>query len=86
MINWPEELCERLAAAGLHVIRFDNRDIGLSTHLHDAPMPDPQAAFKGATSASASYTLSDMAADVAGLLDAARDCSPATSSAPRWEG
>jgi pimeloyl-ACP methyl ester carboxylesterase len=52
MISWHEELCAALAARGLHVIRFDNRDAGESTHV------------------SAPYTLSDMAADVAGLLDA----------------
>ena len=50
-------------------MRFDNRDIGLSTHLHDAPAPDLAAAVTGDTS-SASYTLSDMARDTAGLLDA----------------
>jgi pimeloyl-ACP methyl ester carboxylesterase len=49
-------------------VRFDNRDIGLSTHLHDAPRPDPVAAWSGDLG-SASYTLSDMAADTAALLD-----------------
>jgi len=53
----------------VQVIRFDNRDIGLSSHFPDAPTPDLQAALAGDTS-SASYTLSDMAADVVGLLDA----------------
>ena len=33
LTGWPEEWCDRLAAAGHLVIRFDNRDIGLSTHL-----------------------------------------------------
>ena len=69
MLGWPDEFCEALAGRGLYVVRFDNRDIGLSTHLHDAPAPDLQAARKGDTS-SASYTLSDMAADTAALLDA----------------
>jgi pimeloyl-ACP methyl ester carboxylesterase len=69
MLGWPDELCAGLAERGLHVIRFDNRDIGLSTHLHDAPPPDMAAAMTGDTS-SASYTLSDMARDTAGLLDA----------------
>src|SRR3712207_8440454 len=45
---------------GHEVVRFDNRDVGLSTHLHDAPAPDPMAALAGDLS-SASYTLSDMA-------------------------
>ena len=69
MIGWPDEFCRALEARGLYVIRFDNRDIGLSTHLHDAPAPDVMAALAGDTR-SASYTLTDMAADAAGLLDA----------------
>jgi pimeloyl-ACP methyl ester carboxylesterase len=69
MLGWPDDFCTSLAERGLYVIRFDNRDVGLSTHLHDAPAPDPLAAFAGDLS-SASYTLSDMAADAAGLLDA----------------
>src|SRR4051794_33755227 len=69
MLGWPDEFCAGLAARGLSVVRFDNRDIGLSTHLHDAPPPDLAAATLGDAS-SASYTLSDMARDAAGLLDA----------------
>ena len=69
MLGWPDEFCAGLAARGLSVVRFDNRDIGLSTHLHDAPPPNVMAAFMGDTS-SAAYTLSDMARDAAGLLDA----------------
>ena len=69
MIGWPDEFCRALESRGLYVIRFDNRDIGLSTHLHDAPAPDVMAAVAGDTR-SASYTLTDMAADAAGLLDA----------------
>jgi pimeloyl-ACP methyl ester carboxylesterase len=69
MIVWDTELCQRLADRGFHIIRFDNRDVGLSTHFHKAPTPDVMAAIAGDTS-SASYTLSDMAADAAGLLDA----------------
>lgn len=69
MLGWPDDFCRALVAAGLHVIRFDNRDIGLSTHLRDAPAPDVVAALSGDTS-SASYTLSDMAGDTIGLLDA----------------
>jgi pimeloyl-ACP methyl ester carboxylesterase len=68
MLGWPDGFCDALVARGLHVIRFDNRDIGLSSHLHDAPMPDVRAALTGDTS-SASYRLSDMAADTVGLLD-----------------
>ncbi len=69
MLGWPEEFCSALVARGLHVIRFDNRDVGLSTHLHDARVPDVMAALSG-DSSSASYTLSDMAGDSVGLLDA----------------
>ena len=69
MLGWPEGFCAALAEPGHFVVRFDNRDIGLSTHLHDAPPPDVPAAFAGDTS-SASYTLSDMARDTVGLLDA----------------
>jgi len=68
MIGWPDPFCTSLAEAGLHVIRFDNRDVGGSTHLHDAGAPDVMAALGGDAS-SASYTLSDMAADTVGLLD-----------------
>jgi len=69
MLGWPDAFCEALAGHGLYVIRLDNRDIGLSTHLTDAPVPDVRAALMGQT-ASASYRLTDMAGDTLGLLDA----------------
>jgi len=69
LIAWPDELCDALVLRGLQVIRFDNRDVGASTHMTAAPPPDPFAALAGDYS-SASYTLSDMAADTVGLLDA----------------
>ncbi|HEX4420427.1 MAG TPA: alpha/beta hydrolase [Kofleriaceae bacterium] len=69
LIAWPDGLCDELVGRGLHVIRFDNRDVGQSTHLTGAPPPDLAAAIAGDHS-SASYTLSDMAADAVGLLDA----------------
>jgi pimeloyl-ACP methyl ester carboxylesterase len=69
MLGWHEEFCSALVARGLHVIRFDNRDVGLSTHMHDARPPDVIAAMSG-DSSSASYKLSDMAGDSVGLLDA----------------
>jgi pimeloyl-ACP methyl ester carboxylesterase len=69
MLGWPDGFCQALASGGVRVIRFDNRDIGLSSHMTDAPAPDVPAALAGST-ASASYTLSDMAADTVGLLDA----------------
>ena len=68
-IHWPDSFCRALVSHGLQVIRLDNRDAGLSTHMTEAPMPDLQATLAGDLS-SASYTLSDMAADAAGLLDA----------------
>jgi len=68
-IAWPDTFCCALAGRGLHVIRFDNRDVGLSTHLTGAPPPDLPAALAGDLS-SVSYTLSDMAGDAVGLLDA----------------
>ena len=68
MIAWPEGLCEELAGRGLYAIRFDNRDVGESTHLHDAGKVNITAVLEGDRS-SAPYTLSDMAADGAGLLD-----------------
>src|SRR5437773_2160553 len=68
LVSWPDELCESLVAHGLHVVRFDNRDTGQSTHVTGAPEPDFAAAMAGDTS-SAAYTLADMAADTVGLLD-----------------
>lgn len=69
LVNWPLGFLEALVARGHHVVRFDNRDSGRSTHMRNAPPPDLPAAMKGDFS-SASYTLSDMAADAVGLLDA----------------
>ncbi len=69
LVHWPEGFLAALLCRGLQVIRFDNRDAGCSTHFHDAPKPDVRAALAGDLS-SAAYTLSDMAADTVGLLDA----------------
>ena len=66
-IAWPDAFCHALVDRGLQVIRFDNRDVGLSTHMTDAPPPNLPAALAGDLS-SVSYALSDMAADTAGLL------------------
>ena len=70
MLGWDEQFCMQLADNGFRVIRFDNRDIGLSTHLHDAGVPNIMALLLGATRSPAPYTLVDMADDTAGLLDA----------------
>ncbi|MFT3764080.1 MAG: alpha/beta fold hydrolase [Minicystis sp.] len=68
LVSWPLGFLDALVARHLHVVRFDNRDAGRSTHLRAAPPPDLPAALRGDLS-SASYTLSDMAADAVGLLD-----------------
>jgi len=70
MLGWDEQFCMQLADNGFRVIRFDNRDIGLSTHLHDADVPNIRALLLGGTRSSAPYTLVDMADDTAGLIDA----------------
>ncbi|OHB40305.1 MAG: alpha/beta hydrolase [Phenylobacterium sp. RIFCSPHIGHO2_01_FULL_70_10] len=53
MTRWPAPFCEKLVARGFRAIRFDNRDVGLSTWFQSGDR----------------YTLSDMAADAVGLLD-----------------
>jgi pimeloyl-ACP methyl ester carboxylesterase len=73
MIAWDEEFCEQFAARGFWVIRFDNRDVGLSTKFDEAGVPDiptlVQAQAQGET-IQAPYLLRDMADDAIGLLDA----------------
>lgn len=69
MIYWDFEFCELLAKRGLLVIRFDNRDSGLSTKFEDAGIPDMMAAMEGKPVCPA-YSLEDMADDAIGLLDA----------------
>jgi pimeloyl-ACP methyl ester carboxylesterase len=69
LVNWPEGFLDALVSRRLQVLRFDNRDSGRSTHLDAARPPDLRAALAGDLS-SATYTLSDMAADGVGLLDA----------------
>lgn len=73
MTMWPTALCEALAAKGFRVIRFDNRDIGLSTHLSHLPAPNaPELMMKrmSGQKVEVPYTLDDMAADAAALLGA----------------
>jgi pimeloyl-ACP methyl ester carboxylesterase len=73
MIAWDEEFCTELAAQGFWVIRFDNRDVGLSTRLDEAGVPDVPALMQAQAHSEAvqvPYTLRDMADDAVGLLDA----------------
>ena len=67
MIAWPDELCDGLARNGLFVVRFDNRDVGESTHLRN--LPPPRLADIVVRRRPPPYSIGDMAADVAGLLD-----------------
>jgi len=73
MTRWPSLFVDKLAAQGLRVIRFDNRDVGLSSKLAAAGMPDFPALFtalaEGRTP-DVPYRLDDMAGDAVGLLDA----------------
>jgi pimeloyl-ACP methyl ester carboxylesterase len=73
LIFWPEALCQGLATKGFRVVRFDNRDIGKSTHLVDLPAPDPRALMAEVMAGrrpDVPYTLDDMADDAVGLMDA----------------
>jgi pimeloyl-ACP methyl ester carboxylesterase len=68
MLAWPDELCGLLADSGRYVVRFDNRDCGLSTHLDALPTPLPQRILLHLTKAP--YSIDDMAGDALGLLNA----------------
>uniref|UniRef100_A0A7S1JAS6 AB hydrolase-1 domain-containing protein n=1 Tax=Eutreptiella gymnastica TaxID=73025 RepID=A0A7S1JAS6_9EUGL len=73
MLGWDERLCENLAAKGYYVVRFDNRDCGLSCHLDDLGLPyfiiNYLKRWCGMQPWTP-YTLSDMALDVVRLMDA----------------
>ncbi|WP_041833924.1 alpha/beta fold hydrolase [Actinoplanes sp. N902-109] len=69
LVDWPAPFVEQLAGRGFHVIRFDNRDSGLSTVVDDSGVPDIPALMGGDRSG-APYLIADLAADTAGLLDA----------------
>jgi pimeloyl-ACP methyl ester carboxylesterase len=73
MILWDEAFCEALARRGYRVIRFDNRDVGLSTKIDAAGVPNVATALAAVAQGrppSAPYTLNDMADDTAGLIGA----------------
>ena len=71
---WDEAFCQMLADRGHYTIRFDNRDVGLSTHFDKAGAPNlvqlMTASANGGEPPEVAYTLDDMADDAAGLLDA----------------
>jgi pimeloyl-ACP methyl ester carboxylesterase len=66
MIGWPDDFCRELAGHGFHVVRFDNRDAGRSTHGDGPPPSIAQLARRSGSAAR--YTLADMADDAGGLL------------------
>jgi pimeloyl-ACP methyl ester carboxylesterase len=73
MIRWTAPFCEQLAAHGFRVIRFDNRDVGPSTHFSEAPVPDLDVVTRARARGErpdVPYTLDDMADDAVALLDA----------------
>jgi pimeloyl-ACP methyl ester carboxylesterase len=70
LISVEDELCQELASRGFLVVRYDNRDAGLSTWFDDA-RPVSLAAIWGGDHSSLAYTLEDMADDAAAVLDAA---------------
>jgi pimeloyl-ACP methyl ester carboxylesterase len=73
LIRWPLRFCDKLVERGFRVIRFDNRDIGLSAKMDGAPVPELAmivTARMAGLPVKVPYTLQDMAADTVGLMDA----------------
>lgn len=68
LITWPEGFVDELRRRGFYIIRFDNRDSGLSTKFEG--LPDMAGLFTGADLSSAAYRIEDMADDAAALLGA----------------
>ena len=76
LTGWPDSLCHGLAARGFRVIRFDNRDVGLTTHLSELGAPDiaaMMAKVEAGEPVVAPYALDDMASDAAAAPRRARD-------------
>lgn len=71
LTSWDEGFVDALVDRGYRVARFDNRDVGRSTHFHDVGVDllGAMQAVAAGEPVDAAYTLSDMAADAAGLLD-----------------
>jgi len=75
MIMWPDALCQMLVAMGFRVVRFDNRDIGLSTHLAHLGTPNiarEYVSYLLRRPLRAPYRIDDMAGDTIALVDALR--------------
>ncbi len=73
MILWPEALCRMLAEGGFRVVRFDNRDAGLSSQMDHLGKPRiglETLKFLLRLPVKSAYSLDDMARDTAGLIDA----------------
>src|SRR5579862_8777378 len=69
LIFWPESLCQGLADKGFRVVRFDNRDVGKSTHLAGQAAPDPRVLFAEVMAGKrphVPYSLDDMGNDTVG--------------------
>ncbi len=72
LIHWDDAFCEQLTRRGHYVVRFDNRDVGLSQKFDSAGVPDMMKVMtqaRAGEAVSAPYTLDDMADDAVGLLD-----------------
>ena len=73
LIAWPMDFCHRLAVAGYRVIRYDNRDVGLSSKIDSGGVPDARSAILRRLlhlPVKAPYRLEDMARDAVALMDA----------------
>ncbi|UCG82919.1 MAG: alpha/beta fold hydrolase [Dehalococcoidia bacterium] len=73
LVGWPEPLRDQLAEQGFRVIRFDNRDVGISSKMDDIEVPtvfEIIASREKGEEVRIPYTLDDMADDTIGLLDA----------------
>ncbi|MBD9484776.1 alpha/beta hydrolase [Pseudomonas sp. PDM14] len=73
LIHWPDEVVSSLCEQGFRVVRFDNRDVGLSSWVASPPVPSlayEAVRYRLGLSVSAPYSLRDMAGDTLGLMDA----------------